>query len=176
MLIEPAAFDDDRGFFAVTYQGSEYAANGITGAFVQDNWSHSVRGVLRGLHYQTHPCAQDKLVMAVTGSIFDVAVDVRNGSPTYARWVGTELSHDNRRMVYVPAGFAHGFCVLSDEADVVYKVTAEYAPEHDGGIAWNDPDIAIDWPVERPILSTKDSGLPFLRQARHNFVYGGATE
>ena len=165
VLIESQRFEDDRGFFLETYQMSEFSANGISQAFVQDNYSHSVRGVLRGLHYQKHPKAQGKLVMAPKGQIFDVAVDIREGSTTYGEWVGATLSADNHRMLYIPPGFAHGFCVLSEEADVVYKVTEEYAPELDRGIIWNDPDIGIQWPITEPILSPKDARLPFLKQA-----------
>ncbi|TMI82349.1 MAG: dTDP-4-dehydrorhamnose 3,5-epimerase [Bacillati bacterium ANGP1] len=171
VLIQPAAFPDHRGFFMEMYKHSEFAAHGIDDPFVQDNYSHSVRGVLRGLHFQLHPQAQQKLVGVIRGEIFDVAVDIRAGSPTYGRWVGVTLSAENRRLLYVPAGFAHGFCALSDEADVVYKVTAEYAPDLDGGILWNDPALGIRWPIAEPILSPKDTRLPLLREAKTNFVY-----
>lgn len=173
ILVEPKVFPDERGFFMETYKYSEFEANGIPQRFVQDNFSHSVRGVLRGLHYQKAPAAQGKLVMAVRGEIFDVAVDIRKGSPTYGRWVGVRLSSENRRMLWVPEGFAHGFVVLSEEADVMYKVTSEYAPELDRGIRWNDPEIGIDWPVKNPILSPKDNAQPFLAEADNNFVYEG---
>ncbi|MFQ5875718.1 MAG: dTDP-4-dehydrorhamnose 3,5-epimerase [Dehalococcoidia bacterium] len=173
ILIEPQAFEEYRGFFMETYKRSEFQASGISGVFVQDNHSHSVRGVLRGLHYQKQPKAQGKLVQVIRGEIFDVAADIRRGSPTYGRWVGAILSDKVRRMLYVPVGFAHGFCVLSDEADIVYKVTAEYAPELDRGIVWNDPELSIHWPVQDPILSPKDSRLPPLKEADHNFVYRG---
>jgi len=173
ILVEPKVFPDERGFFMETYKYSEFAANGIPQRFVQDNFSHSVRGVLRGLHYQKVPAVQGKLVMVVRGEIFDVAVDIRKGSPTYGRWVGVRLSSENRRMLWVPEGFAHGFVVLSEEADVMYKVTSEYAPELDRGIRWNDPEIGIDWPVKNPILSPKDNTQPFLAEADNNFVYGG---
>lgn len=164
MRIEAQRFEDARGFFMETYKASPFAAHGIP-AFVQDNYSHSVRGVLRGLHYQQQPKAQGKLVSALTGRIFDVAVDIRPDSPTYRRWVGEELSRENGHMLYIPPGFAHGFCVLSEEADVVYKVTEEYAPELDRGIMWNDPQIGIRWPVSEPILSPKDAQLPSLEEA-----------
>ncbi|MEJ2733362.1 MAG: dTDP-4-dehydrorhamnose 3,5-epimerase [Anaerolineae bacterium] len=172
LLVEAQTFDDNRGFFMETYKRSDFAAHGIADAFVQCNRSHSVRGVLRGLHYQIHPRAQAKLVSALQGEIFDVAVDIRHGSPTYGRWVGERLSGQNGRMLYVPVGFAHGFCALSDRADVLYMVTDEYAPECDRGLLWNDPDIGIDWPITTPILSAKDAQLPTLRQADNNFALG----
>jgi dTDP-4-dehydrorhamnose 3,5-epimerase len=172
LLVEAQTFDDNRGFFMETYKRSDFAAHGIADAFVQCNRSHSVRGVLRGLHYQIHPRAQAKLVSVLQGEIFDVAVDIRHGSPTYGRWVGERLSGQNGRMLYVPVGFAHGFCALSDRADVLYMVTDEYAPECDRGLLWNDPDIGIDWPITTPILSAKDAQLPTLRQADNNFALG----
>jgi dTDP-4-dehydrorhamnose 3,5-epimerase len=171
ILVEPKAFQDSRGFSVETYRRSEFLPAGIGDVFVQDNHSHSVRGALRGLHYQKAPGAQGKLVSVITGEIFDVAVDIRHGSPTFGRWTSTMLSARNRLMLYVPVGFAHGFCVLSDRADVVYKVTAEYAPDLDRGIIWNDVDLAIAWPVREPILSAKDARLPRLRDADHDFVY-----
>lgn len=167
--IEPQSFADDRGFFLETYQRSAFTAVGISEDFVQDNLSHSFKGVIRGLHYQKHPRAQGKLVMVIKGEIFDVAVDIRLGSHTYGQWVGKTLGAGDSSMLYIPMGFAHGFCVLSPEADVLYKVTAEYAPELDRGIIWNDPDIGIQWPVAEPILSAKDARLPPLREADHNF-------
>jgi dTDP-4-dehydrorhamnose 3,5-epimerase len=169
ILIEAQQFEDNRGFFAETYKLSEFAAWGLSTAFVQDNLSHSTRGVLRGLHYQKHPRAQGKLVTVLSGRIFDVAVDIRRASATYGRWVGMELSGENCRMLYVPPGFAHGFCVLSETADVVYKVTDEYAHEFDRGIVWNDPDIEVRWPVSEPLLSLKDAQLPLLKDADNNF-------
>ena len=164
ILIEPKVFPDERGFFMESYKYSEFAAFGIEKHFVQDNRSRSTRGVLRGLHYQKAPKAQGKLVRVVVGEIFDVGVDIRKDSPTYGKWVGEVLSAENKRMLYIPAGFAHGFCVLSKEAEVLYKTTEEYAPEYDAGIIWNDPDIGINWPIERPILSKKDAALPMLRE------------
>jgi dTDP-4-dehydrorhamnose 3,5-epimerase len=172
ILVEPRPFTDDRGLFLETYKKSEFTANGIPLPFIQDNRSRSVRGVLRGLHYQIHPKAQGKLVMALTGRIFDVAVDIRMGSPTYGQWVGLTLSAENMRILYIPVGFAHGFCVISGKADVLYKVTEEYAPEEDRGILWNDPDIGIDWPIAAPILSPKDAQLPALCDADNNFTFG----
>lgn len=173
LLIEPRTFKDQRGFFMETYKRSEFAANGISGEFVQSNYSHSTRGTLRGLHYQKHPQAQAKLVMAPRGEVFDVAVDIRKGSPTYGRWVSAVLSDENFHMLYIPEGFAHGFCVLSDEADFVYQVTAEYAPELDRGIVWNDPAIGIQWPISEPMLSSKDAQLPLLQEADIDFVFKG---
>jgi len=170
LLIEPKRFEDERGFFAEIYKLSEFSANGISPTFVQDNHSHSVEGVLRGLHYQKDPSAQGKLVSVIKGRIFDVGVDIRRGSPTYGEWVGAILSHEDGRMLYIPPGFAHGFCVLSSEADVIYKVTTEYAPKLDRGIVWNDPMIGIQWPISDPILSSKDAGLPSLEEADNNFV------
>jgi dTDP-4-dehydrorhamnose 3,5-epimerase len=170
LLVAPQRFADERGFFAEIYKLSAFSTGGIPPAFVQDNYSHSVKAVLRGLHYQKHPKAQGKLVNVIRGRIFDVAVDIRQGSPTYGDWVGAMLSHDNGRMLYIPPGFAHGFCVLSEEADVIYKVTEEYAPGLDRGIIWNDPDIGIDWPISDPILSPKDAQLPSLREADNTFV------
>ncbi|MBC7218168.1 MAG: dTDP-4-dehydrorhamnose 3,5-epimerase [Candidatus Caldatribacterium sp.] len=173
ILIEPQVFHDERGFFMETYRYSTFAAFGIKENFVQDNHSRSVRGVLRGLHYQNPPKAQGKLVRVVVGEIFDVAVDIRKGSPTYGRWVGVKLSAENRKMLYIPAGFAHGFCVLSDVAEVVYKVTEEYAPECEAGIIWNDPEIGITWPIENPIVSPKDARWPPLEKAVNRFTYSG---
>ncbi|HEY3340485.1 MAG TPA: dTDP-4-dehydrorhamnose 3,5-epimerase [Anaerolineae bacterium] len=156
ILVEPRRSGDARGFFMETYKRSDFAANGITEEFVQDNYSHSVRGVLRGLHYQKAPQAQGKLVMVLQGEVFDVAVDIRRGLPTFGRWVGVTLCSDEPRIFYVPPGFAHGFCVLSEQADFVYKVTSEYAPALERGILWNDPQIGVAWPIADPILSARD--------------------
>ena len=171
ILIEPTVFVDKRGFFMESYKYSEFAKFGIKEKFVQDNHSRSTRGVLRGLHYQKAPKAQAKLVRVTRGEVFDVAVDIRRGSPTYGRWVGVLLSEENKKMLYVPVGFAHGFCVLSEEAEVLYKTTEEYAPEYERGIIWNDPDIGIKWPIEEPILSPKDAALPRLKDADNDFQY-----
>lgn len=175
ILVRAQRFADARGFSMEIYKRSQFAAQTIPHLFVQDNYSHSVRGVLRGLHYQKQPKAQGKLVSVIRGEIFDVSVDIRRRSPTYGRWVGVVLSGTNARMLYVPVGFAHGFCVLSDEAGVVYKVTEEYAPDLDRGIIWNDPDLAIAWPVQNPVVSERDASLPTLRHADHNFVFEGAS-
>jgi dTDP-4-dehydrorhamnose 3,5-epimerase len=171
LLIEPRVFSDDRGFFLEAFKRSAFAEAGVPNAFVQINLSHSTRGVLRGLHYQKRPAAQGKLVTVVHGAVFDVAVDIRQGSPTYGAWVGETLSADNHRLLYIPPGFAHGFCVLSDVADVVYQVTAEYAPDHERGVLWNDPDLSIEWPITAPRLSARDARQPRLRDADNNFVY-----
>jgi dTDP-4-dehydrorhamnose 3,5-epimerase len=172
ILVEARSFPDDRGFFIETYKMSEFSDHGVPGPFVQDNWSHSCRGTLRGLHYQKHPRAQGKLVMVLTGEIWDVAVDIRRGSPTYGRWVGLTLAAGDFRMLYVPPGFAHGYCVLSPVADFTYKVTAEYAPHSERGIRWNDPDIGVQWPVVDPLLSHRDTALPLFRDADNDFVWG----
>jgi dTDP-4-dehydrorhamnose 3,5-epimerase len=169
VLVQVSGQPDARGFFRETYRQAEFAAHGIP-AFVQDNHSRSTRGVLRGLHYQKHPGAQGKFLIVTRGEIFDVAVDIRKGSPTYARWVAQTLSAENGRMLYVPPGFAHGICVLSESADLVYKVTAEYAPELERGVIWNDPDICVGWPLDKPTLSPRDAQLPLLRDADNNFV------
>jgi dTDP-4-dehydrorhamnose 3,5-epimerase len=163
MLIEPRIFGDDRGYFLETWNRDRLAqALGIDAEFVQDNLSSSARGVLRGLHYQ-HPCGQGKLIMVLDGTIFDVAVDIRAGSPTFRRWLGITLSADGHRQLYIPPGFAHGFVVTSDSALFSYKCTEFYRPEHEGSIAWDDPDLAIDWPIASPILSAKDRDAPRLR-------------
>ena len=169
ILIEPKVYSDPRGFFVETYKKSEFIKNGIDDDFVQDNWSHSTKGTMRGLHFQHPPKAQAKLVMVLKGEVFDVAVDIRKKSPTYGKWVGETLSDQKAQMLYIPAGFAHGFCVLSDEADFVYKVSNEYAEELDSGILWNDPDISINWPISDPLLSEKDMALPLLKDADLDF-------
>jgi dTDP-4-dehydrorhamnose 3,5-epimerase len=171
ILVETQRFGDDRGFFMETYKQPEFAANGINVKFVQDNCSHSAYGVLRGLHYQLNPKAQGKLVGVLRGEIFDVAVDIRHGSPTYGRWVGELLSLANGRMLYLPPGFAHGFCVLSDFATLSYKSTDTYSPDCEGGIIWNDPDIVISWPLTDPILSERDKQQPTLAEAANNFLF-----
>ncbi|HHX63303.1 MAG TPA: dTDP-4-dehydrorhamnose 3,5-epimerase [Chloroflexi bacterium] len=171
LIVEPDVFGDNRGFFLESYSYRKYAEQGISDQFVQDNHSRSTRGVLRGLHYQSSP-GQAKLVRVVTGGVYDVAVDIRHGSPTFGQWVGVTLSAENHRQLYIPVGFAHGFCVLSDVADFLYKVTSYYAPELERGIAWDDPDLAIDWPVDEPILSARDREHPRLIDAPRDYVYG----
>lgn len=161
VIIEPRVFGDARGFFKETWSAERYAEAGVAQTFVQDNLSKSSRGVLRGLHLQ-HPHGQGKLVQAVQGEVFDVAVDVRVGSPTFGRWVGVTLSADNHKQFYIPPGFAHGFCVLSDTALFSYKCTDGYHPECELGVLWNDPDVGIEWPVTDPSLSDKDKAYPTL--------------
>jgi dTDP-4-dehydrorhamnose 3,5-epimerase len=163
MIVEPDVFRDARGFFLESYHQPKYAAAGISGPFLQDNHSHSVKGTLRGLHAQ-HRRPQGKLVRAVFGEMFDVAVDIRRGSPTFGKWVGVVLSGDNFRQLYVPPGFAHGFCVLSERVDVEYKCTDVYDPGGELTIAWNDPELGIRWPVPSPTLSGKDASAPKLRE------------
>ena len=172
VLIKPRVFQDERGFFLESFKYSDFAKEGVGPNFLQDNHSRSKRGVLRGLHYQLNPKAQGKLVRCVRGRIWDVAVDIRRGSPHFGRWVAAELSEENKYMLYIPEGFAHGFVALED-SDVLYKCTSEYDPALDRGIIWNDPDIGIPWPVKDPLLSAKDSKLPRLRDAEINFEYGG---
>ncbi len=163
-LIEPDVYHDNRGFFLETYSSRVFENSGITAAFVQDNYSFSKeKGVLRGLHFQSPPHAQTKLVMVLCGAVFDVIVDLRRESPAYRKWIAVELSSSPFRMIYVPKGFAHGFCTLEDDTRVLYKVDAPYNPAADGGVRWNDPDLGITWPVREPVLSKKDSLLPFLR-------------
>lgn len=171
ILIHAHALHDARGFFLEGYKRSEFAAHGVPEVFVQLNYSHSVRGVLRGIHYQLPPRAQGKLVSVIRGTIFDVAVDLRRGSSTYGRWVAVTLSAEAHPLVYVPVGFAHGFCVVSEEADVIYDVTEEYAPEMERGIRWNDPALGIPWPVKQPILTPKDASWPWLQDAEDSFVF-----
>jgi dTDP-4-dehydrorhamnose 3,5-epimerase len=160
-LIKPRVFPDDRGFFLQTYHQDQYFQAGIEVRFVQDNWSRSTRGVLRGLHYQLKH-AQDKLVSVVRGEVFDVAVDIRRGSPTFGKWVGQILSDSNRHQMFIPKGFAHGFCVLSGEADFVYKCSDFYAPGDEYGIRWDDPDIGVHWPDRQASVSPRDAAYPFL--------------
>lgn len=171
VLVEPRVFPDQRGFFMETFKHSDFAANGIPEAFVQGNYSHSVKGVLRGLHYQKLPHPMGKLVSVIRGEVWDVAVDIRKGSPTYGKWLGMTLSAQNARRLWVPPGFAHGFVTLSDEADVVYDTTGEFAPQADTGIAWNDPDLGITWPIAAPIFSERDGALPPLKNADNNYIY-----
>ena len=160
LLIEPEVFRDARGFFLETFHADRYAEAGIPGPFVQDNVSFSAAGVLRGLHFQ-NPA---KLVFALQGEIFDVAVDVRSGSPRFGRWTAVRLSGDNGRQLYIPRGFAHGFCVLSDTARVAYKCDAFYDPAAERSLAWNDPQIGIGWPIDSPVLSKKDAAAPRLAE------------
>jgi dTDP-4-dehydrorhamnose 3,5-epimerase len=163
VLVEPTVFPDERGFFLETFHERKYREGGIAASFVQDNQSRSLQGTLRGLHSQRLK-PQGKLVRAIEGEIFDVAVDVRRGSPTFARWVGAVLSAENFHQLYIPPGFVHGFCVLSEVAQVEYKCTDFYAPNDEQSIVWNDPDIGIEWPIPSPLLSDKDRGAPRLAE------------
>jgi dTDP-4-dehydrorhamnose 3,5-epimerase len=162
MIIEPRVFPDGRGFFFESYHRERFSQYGIKDEFVQDNLSYSVKDTLRGLHYQS-PHSQAKLVQVLSGEAFDVAVDIRAGSPTLGRWTGIILSSENKKQFYIPKGFAHGFCVLGDTAIFSYKCDDFYTPECEGGILWSDPDLAIDWPVNTPLLSEKDNRYPCLR-------------
>jgi dTDP-4-dehydrorhamnose 3,5-epimerase len=171
VLVTPKVFGDDRGLFSEMYKRSEFCQAGMPEYFVQDNYSRSSQLVLRGLHFQKNPRAQGKLVRCIKGLVFDVAVDLRKGSPTYGKWVGIELSEENRQMLYIPPAFAHGFLVLSGTAEIIYKCTEEYSPENERGIIWNDPVIHIDWPVKKPVLSEKDKALPLFKYADNNFEY-----
>jgi dTDP-4-dehydrorhamnose 3,5-epimerase len=167
LVLEPAVFGDDRGFFLESYNQRRFEeAVGRNLSFVQDNHSRSSKGVLRGLHFQLPPSAQGKLIRVVAGAIFDVAVDVRRSSPTFGRWVGAELSAENRRQLWIPEGFAHGFLTLTDTADVLYKASNFYSPADEGSVIWNDPAIGIEWPLEGdPLLSGKDAAAPLLADA-----------
>lgn len=165
LLLEPRVFEDERGSFFESWSEERYRQVGIPGPFVQDNVSMSHRNVLRGLHYQESPRAQGKLVSVLQGRVFDVAVDLRSGSPTFGGWVGFELCSDRRGQLYLPPGCAHGFAVLSETAVFSYKCTDYYSPEHERSLRWNDPDIGIEWPLRRPVVSPKDAAAPRLREA-----------
>lgn len=169
-ILEPQVFGDHRGYFMESFHVDRLAGVGITDSFVQENQSLSVTaGTIRGLHYQLAPKAQAKLVRVLSGEILDVVVDLRRNSPTYGKHIQVLLSEENKQQLYVPEGFAHGFCTLRDNTVVLYKVNEYYSPEHDRGILWNDPDLGIQWPVDIPILSEKDTKHPRLYQADHNF-------
>lgn len=173
VIIEPSVFGDHRGYFMETYNEEEFHKAGLTMRFVQDNESKSGKGVLRGLHFQTK-FSQGKLVRVTTGAVYDVAVDLRNGSKTYGQWAGVLLTEENKTMFYIPEGFAHGFLVLSDEAVFNYKCTNLYAPEYDGGIRWNDPDVGIEWPLDKiseVLLSEKDGKLPLLKEIKDTLSF-----
>ena len=169
-IIEPKVHGDHRGFFMESYNEETFKKKGIQHNFVQDNHSLSAEsGVLRGLHYQLNPKAQTKLVRVISGAIYDVIVDIRKNSPTFGKWIGVILSGDNKRQLLVPSGFAHGFCTLVPQTQVIYKVDEYYSPEHDRGILWNDPALNIDWPIRNPVLSDKDKRHPVLANAELNF-------
>ncbi len=164
LIIEPEVYEDERGFFMETYHEKRYREMGIDVSFVQDNFSFSIGGSLRGLHYQK-PNSQAKIVYVLSGRIFDVAVDIRKNSKSYGNWTGKILSASNRRQLFIPTGFAHGYCVLSSSAVIFYKCSRYYSPKDEGGIIWNDPELNIDWPISNPIVSNKDKNLPNFRIA-----------
>ncbi len=169
VVVETKRFEDPRGFFRMTWQESAFREAGIAARFVQSNLSHSTKGTLRGLHFQKPPAAQGKLLSVLSGEVYDVAVDLRKKSSTFGKWEAVTLSAANGRMLWVPEGFAHGFCVTSAEAEVLYLVTNEYAPQTDRGLRWNDPALSIPWPVKHPLLSEKDAQLPLLKDADNPF-------
>lgn len=171
VLIEPVVFKDERGFFMETYHQENFRKAGITEVFVQDNHSHSQKGVLRGLHYQKEPMAQGKLVRCVRGSIYDVAVDLREGSPSCGKWVGMVLTEMSRLMLWIPKGFAHGYIALEDATEVLYKTDNLYSRSHERGIIWSDPQLGIKWPIHGPMVSRKDGQYPRFNDADHLFRY-----
>jgi dTDP-4-dehydrorhamnose 3,5-epimerase len=168
LLLQPRVHHDARGFFLESYSARTLAEHGIDDLFVQDNQSRSSRGVLRGLHYQVNP-GQVKLVRVLSGAIFDVVVDIRHDSPTFGQWFGETLSADNHLQMYIPIGFAHGFCVLSDTADIAYKCSTFYSPPDERGLAWDDPEVGIEWPVTDPLVSERDRHHPRLKDIGHDF-------
>ena len=170
LIIEPDVYEDGRGFFFENYNKKEYEKIGISVNFLQDNHSKSVKNTLRGLHYQINP-GQAKLIRVIQGKVFDVTVDIRFGSPTFGQWTGCYLSAENKKQIFIPVGFAHGFCVTSDFAEFEYKCSEFYSPKDERGILWNDPDLNIDWPVLNPILSAKDEKNPFFREINKDFIY-----
>jgi dTDP-4-dehydrorhamnose 3,5-epimerase len=163
VLVEPETHGDARGFLVETFRADDWSAAGIGADFIQDNHSRSSRGVLRGMHFQRDP-GQAKLIRCATGAIFDVAVDIRPDSPTFGKWEGHELSEENHRQLFIPVGFAHGFCVLSETADVIYKLSAYYDPAHEAGFAWDDPAVGIEWPIADPQVSERDASAPHLSE------------
>src|SRR3989338_8369319 len=171
LLITPELRRDDRGFFVEIYKATDFSAHGIKKSFLQVNHSKSKKGVIRGLHYQLEPSAQAKLLRAIVGEIFDVVVDIRHDSPSYGQWVGVTLKAEDEQLLYIPEGFAHGFCAMTESAELEYFSTDVYSPANEREIIWNDPDIGIQWPVAKPILSKKDSQLPRLKAAEKNFSY-----
>lgn len=174
VVIEPRVFGDERGWFQETFKESDFAKHGIRGPFMQDNHSRSVgKGTLRGLHYQKEPAEQGKLVRCLRGEIFDVAVDIRKGSPTYLRHVSVVLSEQNHKIIWIPAGFAHGVQALTDEVEIAYKATKEYSVPHDRSIRWDDPQIGVRWPLPPAALSKKDLEAPLLKDADANFTWKG---
>lgn len=173
-IIEPKVFGDHRGYFMETYSTDKFAKIGIDNVFVQDNQSFTAsKGTLRGIHFQNSPMAQAKLVRVTKGAVLDVAVDLRKGSPTYKKWVAVELSAENKRMLFIPQGFGHGFLTITDNVEFCYKVDNLYSKEHDRGIRFDDPSIGVAWGIENPILSQKDEQAPLLEESDCNFVFGG---
>ncbi|MFS1512895.1 dTDP-4-dehydrorhamnose 3,5-epimerase [Chengkuizengella sp. SCS-71B] len=171
-IVEPQSFVDHRGYFMESYQKDKFVEAGLSSDFIQDNHSFSKEaGVIRGLHYQLNPKSQTKLIRVVTGVILDIVVDIRKGSPTFSQWLGVILSEYNNRQLYIPKGFAHGFCTLTTNTTILYKVDEPFSSEDDRGIAWNDPDIGIEWPVSKPILSTRDEKHPLLKDIENNFYW-----
>jgi dTDP-4-dehydrorhamnose 3,5-epimerase len=168
IIIEPKVLEDKRGFFTETYNYKEFKKNGIQEIFIQDNYSSSKKNVLRGLHFQREPYGTSKLVQCIEGEIFDVIVDIRPKSKSFGKWIGIVLSEKNKKMLYIPQGFAHGFYVTSKKARIMYKVTQYYFSKYDAGVKWNDPKLSISWPCSRPLVSTKDAGLPFLSEIENN--------
>ena len=173
ILIEPKIYGDDRGYFLEVYKAPDFKKAGIEGSLAQVNHSKSKRGVIRGLHFQKKNMPQAKIVSVVVGEIFDVAVDIRKGSPTYGKYVSATLSYKDKNMLYIPVGFAHGFCATSEVAEVIYYCDNIYAPQYEAGIIWNDPALSINWPVNNPTVSDKDQKLPALRKADIDHVYDG---
>ena len=171
ILIKTKIFPDNRGYFYENFKNSVFLSNKINKQFLQDNISHSRKDVLRGLHYQKNPVSQAKLLSVIRGEIFDVAVDIRKNSPTYGKCISEILSENNHNSLYIPEGFAHGFCVLSDEADILYKVSNEYSPQDECGIIWNDPTLNISWPITNPIISDQDKNLPTIENCENNFLF-----
>ena len=171
LLIEPKIFPDARGFFAEAYKHVDFVGFGISKTIVQINYSKSEKNVLRGLHFQANPMAQAKMIQVISGEIFDVAVDIRKDSPWYGKWVGEALSSENLKILYVPEGFAHGFCVFSETATITYYCTNVYSKKDERGIIWNDPDLNINWPVKNPVISEKDAIFPRFKNMDANFSY-----
>lgn len=172
ILVVPQIFRDARGHLFPAFSAAEFAAHGIAGPFVRDLVSRSTqRGVVRGLHHQNPPAAEGKLVRATRGAVYDVAVDLRRGSPRFGRWTATELTAENAHALWIPPGFAHGFCSLTDEAELHYKITSEYSPAHEGSVRWDDPALAIPWPTKDPLLSDRDARAPLLADARIEHRY-----
>lgn len=169
--VRPRVFPDERGEFAELFKLGDFEQVGITQPLTQINYARSQRNVLRGLHYQVNPKAQAKLVWCPAGEVFDVAVDIRKNSPTYGQWVGRTLSSENKTMLYIPRGFAHGYCAITDNAEVMYACDEQYAPDQEGGVLWNDSELGIAWPVEEPVLAERDAAFPPLAQAHNNFEY-----